>query len=45
MQNAIQGLDRVSTPGLRKYAGVGKVPKVMSGMGIGDCYDIKGRHD
>jgi small subunit ribosomal protein S8 len=42
MQNAIQGLDRVSTPGLRKYAGVGKVPKVMSGMGMAIVSTSKG---
>ena len=42
MENAIQGLDRVSTPGLRKYAGVGKVPKVMSGMGMAIVTTSKG---
>jgi small subunit ribosomal protein S8 len=42
MENAIQGLDRVSTPGLRKYAGVGKVPKVMSGMGMAIVSTSKG---
>ncbi len=42
MQNAIQGLDRVSTPGLRKYAGVAKVPKVMSGMGMAIVTTSKG---
>lgn len=34
MQNAIQGLKRVSTPGLRKYSRAASVPKVMSGMGM-----------
>jgi small subunit ribosomal protein S8 len=42
MQNAIQGVKRVSTPGLRKYAGVAKVPKVMSGMGISIISTSKG---
>jgi len=42
MQNAIQGLSRVSTPGLRKYSGVGKVPKVMSGMGMAIISTSKG---
>jgi small subunit ribosomal protein S8 len=42
MENAIQGLDRVSTPGLRKYAGVGKVPKVLSGMGMAIVSTSKG---
>jgi small subunit ribosomal protein S8 len=42
MENAIQGLDRISTPGLRKYAGVGKVPKVMSGMGMAIVSTSKG---
>jgi small subunit ribosomal protein S8 len=42
MQNAIQGVKRVSTPGLRKYAGVAKVPKVMSGMGMSIISTSKG---
>ncbi len=42
MQNAIQGLRRVSTPGLRQYAKVAKVPKVMSGMGIAIVSTSKG---
>jgi small subunit ribosomal protein S8 len=42
MQNAIQGIDRVSTPGLRKYAGVAKVPKVLSGMGMAIVTTSKG---
>lgn len=31
---AIRGLRRVSKPGLRRYAGVEDLPKVMGGMGI-----------
>jgi small subunit ribosomal protein S8 len=42
MENAIQGIDRKSTPGLRKYAGVGKMPKVMSGMGMAIVSTSKG---
>lgn len=42
MQNAIQGLKRVSTPGLRRYSRVGDVPKVMSGMGIAIVSTSKG---
>lgn len=34
MQPVITGLKRVSTPGLRVYAGVDKLPKVLNGMGI-----------
>ncbi|MDD4840188.1 MAG: 30S ribosomal protein S8 [Clostridia bacterium] len=33
-QAVIIGLKRVSTPGLRVYAGVDKLPKVLNGMGI-----------
>jgi small subunit ribosomal protein S8 len=42
MENAIQGLDRISTPGLRKYSGVDKVPKVLSGMGMAIVSTSKG---
>jgi small subunit ribosomal protein S8 len=31
---AITGLKRVSRPGLRKYVGVGEIPRVLGGMGI-----------
>jgi len=30
----IQGLKRVSTPGLKRYVGYADIPKVLSGMGI-----------
>lgn len=30
----IQGLKRVSSPGLRRYVGYGKIPKIFGGMGI-----------
>ena len=32
--SAISGLERVSTPGLRKYAGVGSIPRTMNGLGL-----------
>jgi small subunit ribosomal protein S8 len=31
---AIQKLERVSRPGLRKYSGAGEIPRVLNGMGI-----------
>ena len=33
-QNAIKGLKRVSTPGLRKYTGYKDMPRVINGLGI-----------
>jgi small subunit ribosomal protein S8 len=42
MQNAIQGLKRVSTPGLRKYSRAASVPKVRSGMGMSIISTSKG---
>jgi len=38
----IKGLKRVSKPGLRKYAGVDKLPKVMNGLGIAIVSTSKG---
>lgn len=38
----ITGLKRVSTPGLRVYAGVDKLPKVLNGMGIAILSTSKG---
>ena len=32
--SAITGLKRISKPGLRKYVGVGEIPRVLGGMGI-----------
>ncbi len=31
---SIQGLKRVSTPGLRKYVGKDEIPRVLNGLGI-----------
>jgi len=33
-QSVIHGLERVSKPGLRSYAGVADMPKVIGGLGI-----------
>ena len=39
---AIRSLDRVSSPGLRKYAGVSKMPRVLNGLGIAIVSTSKG---
>ena len=31
---AIQGLKRISTPGLRRYVGYQEIPKVLGGLGV-----------
>lgn len=33
-RSVIEGLRRVSTPGLRRYVGAGEIPKVRGGLGI-----------
>lgn len=33
-ENALQGLKRVSTPGLRVYRGYRNAPRVLSGLGV-----------
>jgi len=33
-KTAIQGLKRVSTPGLRRYVGSQEIPKVLGGLGV-----------
>jgi small subunit ribosomal protein S8 len=40
--SAIRSLDRVSKPGLRKYAGVDTMPKVLNGLGIAIISTSKG---
>jgi len=40
--SAIRTLDRVSKPGLRKYAGVENMPKVLNGLGIAIISTSKG---
>lgn len=39
---AITALERISTPGLRQYAGVAKTPRVMNGLGIAILSTSKG---
>lgn len=41
----IQGLKRISSPGLRKYVGYKDIPVVMSGMGIAILSTPKGVMD
>jgi len=41
-QKVIQGLRRVSKPGLRVYAGSDEMPKVMGGLGIAIVSTSKG---
>ncbi|MCU0397499.1 MAG: 30S ribosomal protein S8 [Cyclobacteriaceae bacterium] len=33
-ESAITSLQRISTPGLRKYANTGSLPRVMNGLGV-----------
>lgn len=33
-KNAIEKLERISTPGLRKYVNAGELPRVLNGLGI-----------
>lgn len=41
-QSAIRSLDRVSTPGLRKYSGFESMPRVLNGLGIAIISTSKG---
>jgi small subunit ribosomal protein S8 len=41
-QSVISGLTRVSKPGLRTYAGVENMPKVMNGLGVAIVTTNKG---
>lgn len=41
-QSAIRTLDRISTPGLRKYSGASAMPKVLNGLGIAIVSTSKG---
>lgn len=41
-QKVVTGLKRVSTPGLRVYAGVDNLPTVLNGMGIAILSTSKG---
>ena len=41
-QPVIRELHRVSTPGLRKYVGVGEIPRVRNGLGMAILSTSKG---
>jgi small subunit ribosomal protein S8 len=41
-QPAIKSLERISRPGLRKYTGAEKMPRVLSGLGIAILSTSKG---
>lgn len=41
-QSAIRTLDRVSSPGLRKYTGASSMPRVLNGLGIAIVSTSKG---
>lgn len=40
--SAIRSISRISKPGLRKYAGVEKLPRVLNGLGIAILSTSKG---
>ena len=39
---AIQNISRISTPGLRRYAGIDRMPRVLNGLGIAIVSTSKG---
>ena len=41
-QPVIRALERVSTPGLRRYVGVGEIPRVRNGLGVAILSTSKG---
>ena len=41
-QPAISKIDRISSPGLRKYVGVDEMPRVLNGLGIAVLSTPKG---
>jgi small subunit ribosomal protein S8 len=41
-ESAISKLERVSTPGLRKYVGTHRLPRVMNGLGVAILSTSKG---
>lgn len=41
-ESTLQGLKRVSTPGLKRYVGYNDIPRVLSGMGIAILSTPKG---
>ena len=40
--SAIRGIDRISTPGLRKYSSANNLPRVLNGLGIAVISTSKG---
>lgn len=40
--SAISGLDRISKPGLKQYAGKDKLPRVLNGLGVAILSTSKG---
>ena len=40
--SAIRGIDRISTPGLRKYTNADNLPRVLNGLGIAVISTSKG---
>jgi small subunit ribosomal protein S8 len=40
--SAIKSLQRISTPGLRKYSGIATMPRVINGLGIAILTTSKG---
>ncbi len=41
-ESSITGMQRISTPGLRKYTGKDEVPKVLGGLGVSIISTSKG---
>ena len=41
-ESAIQGVQRVSRPGLRRYVGCSEVPRVLNGLGVAILSTSKG---
>ncbi len=41
-ESAIQNLTRISKPGLRQYAGIDNMPRVLNGLGIAIISTSKG---
>jgi small subunit ribosomal protein S8 len=41
----IERIERVSRPGLRVYKGSDDLPRVMNGLGCGDCFHAQGCDD
>ena len=41
-QSVIRALERVSTPGLRRYVGVNEIPRVRNGLGLAILSTSKG---